>query len=1453
VKPEGLDESSFGEHEGTEANGGSGSGEDIGALGSDGASGEHDGSAEQDGTGADGASGGHADPTEPEGSAVDEASESGSLGQDGAAASDGSEESIDPLESGATAASDGSAESIDPSASGAAESSSSAAETTKAKDDTYPKTLVCTDSNCMISVTYGEDAKLPDGVELRAQEYSRDSETYLARFKEAAELYEWTEEDMRYFRLFNIGLYLDEEEVQPEAEVDVTITYMGPEPGSGCQVVHFTEKPEAVEADASFSEGKQVVDFPADGFSDYGVMAAGARIMGYHPQGAVTETWKVSGVNLYSLDTAQDDAPPLPGVTYTVYQNGWEVASFTTGTEYALSLGDLAPGTYTIKQTGVPDGYKVVEQEKTFTVKSRSGWTSAGVFFVYPANDESGFPRKTAQVSEYVKRIYQVTLSALSQSYNPQINPGNFNFVVDRSNSMLFPAVLTDTGLKVTLYREANDKTNYWSDSRSNSERLDALGLDPSKLYYIVAQKDTKATVYALWKSTANTNGRWYYQDAAAYAKAAGGTGDFSDVNGDGAWINNGTWIDGIDERWKRNDTTGQWDWQGIKFHLGGDLGADIPVGGSKEYPIYTGNEFNRLTYLKYNMSLLIHELAAFNPQSTVTLTTFDNEVQRCIKRTLNTLGVADLIAAVENIQTGGGTAQEKGLRHVTGDYPHTGGNVTCNGGSHLSTDKENYVVLITDGALNSKDNGTNAEPLLREAATKIRNQGATLITVGLSLQDVTSAKKLLTDVSKGGIASDGYAFLDENADQLAEVMQNAILGNLISAGAASGQATVTDYISDSFYLVSSDGKTVLNEGDWIDLNGTKITYSGWIVQRPSGPEEGKVRRDANGNWYIEWANKTLPTDRTNPWTANFYVKAKEDFIGGNAIDTNKSATVNMLDDRGNTAMTIPLESPTVNVRLLPMNQSDSEETVFLGDTVVPRERLESLLEKIRFDKILKPSSGDVYNKPGKTSADGVGSNDFTLAYAMGQLTEDNWSNLLAGNAVCVEYTYDDASSHGPVGYFTVKLEKTGKPDSYNEHGTAETGREVETYTLSVIYTAYRLDEAGRPSATVHNSYGNGPGYEVGDPDRGWVTRLEDGYGTVPSNNVHKVHVVDGKITVIKEIDPGLKSAADQSFTFTLEKRNMDGSYTEVKDAAGNPVTLQTVVGANQTSGTNTLYGLPRGTYKLVEAAGDSYKARDMTVVDPTNCQSAGSGTLEVTFTIGTDTNGTDVIRSGTSPVYSTLRGSTPGTSPACVGVSYGTVRVFNEKTAFMTELPVQKKWNEIPESEYSGLTAYAALYQNGSPVTDENGHVLALALDQENGWKGSFTVALDQKDQSVADLGYEIRELDGVTEANTGNLSAAVVMNGPEGSEHTIIYYKKAADSGLVRVGDKGFLVSWKGTDVDGKYTLVATNSSAARLPETGGSGTRLYTLGGILVICLGFLLSYRNKKRGKEDFASS
>lgn len=141
-------------------------------------------------------------------------------------------------------------------------------------DDEDLSTLIYEGDDYTIAVTYGEDATLPEGTELSASEYAQDSENYLARYEEAAELYGWEEDDeYNGFRLFDIGLYCDGAEVEPAAAVTVTLTYTGETSAdSSVTVTHFGDtETETLDATLTGGDDSQSVTFTVDGFSEFGI------------------------------------------------------------------------------------------------------------------------------------------------------------------------------------------------------------------------------------------------------------------------------------------------------------------------------------------------------------------------------------------------------------------------------------------------------------------------------------------------------------------------------------------------------------------------------------------------------------------------------------------------------------------------------------------------------------------------------------------------------------------------------------------------------------------------------------------------------------------------------------------------------------------------------------------------------------------------------------------------------------------------------------------------------------------------------------------------------------------------------------------------------------------------------------------------------------------------------
>ena len=163
-----------------------------------------------------------------------------------------------------------------------------------------------------ITVTYGEDAKIPDGAELRIREilpedekykeYCRkttdavkdtaevnydeysasadDADTSTAADESAAgpDVFEEVEKDgpennNQYIRLFDIQIWNGEEKIEPQAEVLVNIRLMDvPDNAEELPtVVHFSEEgPEMMEL-VGHSEDKTAFSFRTDGFSVYSV------------------------------------------------------------------------------------------------------------------------------------------------------------------------------------------------------------------------------------------------------------------------------------------------------------------------------------------------------------------------------------------------------------------------------------------------------------------------------------------------------------------------------------------------------------------------------------------------------------------------------------------------------------------------------------------------------------------------------------------------------------------------------------------------------------------------------------------------------------------------------------------------------------------------------------------------------------------------------------------------------------------------------------------------------------------------------------------------------------------------------------------------------------------------------------------------------------------------------
>lgn len=1172
----------------------------------------------------------------------------------------------------------------------------------------------------------------------------------------------------------------------------------------------------------------------------------------YYPPSVSTGKATINRLKFYNfLGTGEAGGKALAGCVFEVVGDNGKTYTITSGNDSALSLpADIPNGNYTITQISAPEGYiKDLNPIRHFSITngSFSGTNLIGPFINHEEPDVNA--KKTAQVVNYEERIYQVQMESAAKLKTYRLEPIDVRFVVDQSNSMLFPSGLVDTGKKVSLHKDGT------TSKINNATNMDRLGLDKDQVYYIMADPSGTATVWAIWHNGTT----WMCMDASFYAKADHQNGEGYESGSqkvifpaDRSYADQAAW-----EK-KHKEDTGE-DLRSNGGRLDGSLSGsslykdlDKESDDEKEYVVYTASDqYNRLHYLEEAMAQVIAELADANPNNHVSITGFTKTVDHGTCLTEAYLGenqVQELLDRINGINTSGGTRQDIALDHMAKQHP-------------ASPTTNTYTVLITDGSPDAEASILNqVYSDIGTHANTIKNQGSVMMTVGLGMGANTRGLETLKAIASVDASGEKLYYALDDAANLVATLKRLIFDSMVPDGELPVYGDAIDEISNSFYPVAwtdrgnHAGHQLLaqdNGKDWILLRADDwITLDGKLTSANARDAAGQLLYNQETNtYYVEWKNLTL--SQRNGWKGSIFLKAKEDFIGGNAIDTNKFAQFCVHGD-GTPAehyQDIELETPTVNVHLLDMTQQNSEVTVYLGDLVnaegdAPIDTLKEFFAETDVIKLIS-DGGNVLNA---TTADGTRLKDatFTLEYALGRsLTDDEWTRLMQGQEIKVPYTYDDASSHGPVGEFTFRLEKTGINDATVDYGvhTATAacrpngadcnGAAAETYTLHVRYDAYRLG-VNRPNANKNN-FGAGPGREVGTG-----TTLATGIGSVVKANVHKVHVISGSIVITKRFAGDLTSEQDETFSFTI--RRAEDGWSETR-------TITIPKGQSRGSVDITFANLKRDTYTVTEAldAEEVYMLENVTVLNSgnykTNCYSTpaiGASAQEVTFVMGHNTDNHNVIGKyeETDPYTSYIHPIT--------GVN-GAAEFVNKERIYTGEIPVNKAWSDGAEN-HTEDAVYLVLYaEDGSPVLDENGYARILRLDAANNWRDKFTVVLQDENDSVLNYHYTVREVTAVTtDSNFTAWQKAILENDGE----TKLYYERAVEqNGIVGVGGSGYIVQYTAWDT-GAWTV--TNLKSYDLPTTGGVGTHMYTFSGLLVMMAGLMYGY-SRRRKRERGASS
>ncbi|MBR6280988.1 MAG: VWA domain-containing protein, partial [Lachnospiraceae bacterium] len=542
-----------------------------------------------------------------------------------------------------------------------------------------------------------------------------------------------------------------------------------------------------------------------------------------------------------------------------------------------------------------------------------------------------------------------------------------------------------------------------------------------------------------------------------------------------------------------------------------------------------------RLSALHASASQFLASLASKAPESKVGIVTFSSKDDNgyggySTLRGLETIGAdaSNAILSLDGMVPYGGTSPELAMQEAQRQFAtvsndgrkkiailFTDGNPTGNRDfKYLSNEDINKIEYW-----DSKDDSENA-------AYELKQSGVSIYTVGFALGE--NAKDWLS----GTIAtSSSYALTAETQDELIKAFET--VSSTITNNTSISNATVVDVLDPRFELVDDEEERLRSELE----DGEALTVS----------EDGAT---------ITWTGVTLPYD--GHWTRTIKIRAKADFIGGNAIPTN----VNPGSKITAAGKEKEFPQPTVNVKLLDLEGTPSYVEVFLGDTIESK----TFLGKLKGS--FKISVNDETKKA---------------------LTEGDYVDSYSGEVL------------GTVSFETMKKDGvaiTSDQDVKN-HPADHVGTPAEKYSLVAVYTPLTVAERVAK------------GYATPAPDAGTEVTVKRS----KNESTHEVNVIAGTLTITKKISKldYKKAYGDPVFTFKItDAKNASKVYYRTVHFTGDEKGLLfTKVSAK-------IDNLPKGTYVVEELDTMGFKPEGKPSYDGTALNTKRiANDSKVEFTLG--------------------------------------------------------------------------------------------------------------------------------------------------------------------------------------------------------------------------------------------
>lgn len=396
--------------------------------------------------------------------------------------------------------------------------------------ETEEKVMTWEDGQVVITASYTDEAGIPDGAELRAYPVTAETapERYDQRLEEALDAVNAApgpaetiglegesvpeEETPPPVLIYNIGFYVDGEEIEPAAPVTITIQFLdaqGFAVGSPITVVHFSDEGSQTITGTEVDENGST-SFVADGFSDYAIIGVNYAL------------------NTFYISTADDWYTHKDGVDATPHK--------------------MHTGKYILQNSITVYRFQVLEDREcvidlngyTLTLEEGSWVEVRGKLTIMDSSPQQNGTLQTYRNNERLLLVYDNGTFNLENGYIKNLAYGgavylNANATLNMKGGHI---IENNAGFGAGVYAEGNAKINIYSGEISNNNATRGGGI------YAIDNVAVTMNGGEISHNTAYNDAEWYSSGGGIYMNGGNtkltindGTISYNECNDSGGGI----------------------------------------------------------------------------------------------------------------------------------------------------------------------------------------------------------------------------------------------------------------------------------------------------------------------------------------------------------------------------------------------------------------------------------------------------------------------------------------------------------------------------------------------------------------------------------------------------------------------------------------------------------------------------------------------------------------------------------------------------------------------------------------------------------------------------------------------------------------------------------------------------------------------------------------------------